>query len=84
MLGLPSIVKSSKSYEKLKKTYNFGFIISSEIEFIELLNKNINIPTQKDVKKIYDEILNPDLPLSNLINDIIESAPKSLNDQIIN
>lgn len=71
MLGIPSIVQRSDGYEALKKKYDFGFLISDAQDLSDLLSRKQKIPERSKVKEMYQKELNPDIPITNLIEAIL-------------
>ena len=65
MVGLPTIVTPCSIYEELLKKYQFGAILKDIKDAIKKIESQ-----QNEAKKLYLEILNPTLKVSNYI-DII-------------
>jgi len=60
MLGLPTIVTPCKTYEQLLKQYRFGAVLSDERQIAECLMR-IDANCGKEAKRLYDEILQPNV-----------------------
>lgn len=73
MLGLPTIVSPATSFNNLRKNYDFGEVI---YDFDNLENSLVKIVNNyekysSDCKKLYHEVLNPDLFIEQYVDNIL-------------
>ncbi|MEO8399397.1 MAG: hypothetical protein ABI550_06230 [Ignavibacteriaceae bacterium] len=72
MLGIPTITTANYIYKELNKEYNFGEIINTMSDIPLALSKIKSDYTKKSIgcKSLYENVLNPESKINNLINEI--------------
>ncbi len=73
MMGIPTITTKNNSFIDLLKTYNFGYIINDFSEMnkaLSFISENHNSQSA-EAKRLYNELMNPNLYISNYINYIL-------------
>ncbi|MCY1517783.1 hypothetical protein D9M68_524810 [compost metagenome] len=75
MLGIPTITTKSRSFLDFKKDYNFGYVMDNFADIGQALAYCMQHEEEmrKEAKRLYAEVINPELYIEQYINHLIET-----------